>query len=414
MHLINFNLNNMKQKEIAKKLCLTAICTNAILISFGFSLISDKNASKYYIKGDIKNIPDSTVFMLMESNGNVMSPIAMDTVHNGYFSFTGDAEAIKKLSLIVHAERGFPSTYLDIWVAPGKDIIITGTDNLIRTWKVTSDIPEQNITNRYNDVKFPENKESLMLQMKTSELYHELRNKEQSDEQKAVIKKSLDSLRNLEGELSKTITNKFLDFLGKEPVNDIWLNTVSMYARMLQISPDNPLVPKVKSLFSKMSDEDKKTESGMMIMEYMNLPATVKIGDNMVDGKLFDTKGNSRSLSELKGKYILLDFWSSGCGPCIQSFPESKEVEELYKDSLSIVTISEDPKDLWLKSLERYKLEGLQWNEFRKGRTGLAAAYGIKGIPHYVLISPEGKILDSWFGYSKGYLKNKVSKLLNK
>ncbi|MGL5317093.1 MAG: thioredoxin-like domain-containing protein [Bacteroidales bacterium] len=403
----------MKQKGIAKKICITAICANALLMSFGFNIISDENTNKYHIKGDIKNIPDSTVFMLMEANGNVMSPIAMDTLHNGIFSFSGDTEDTQKLALIVHSERGFPSTWLDIWVAPGKDILIKGADNLIRTWKVSSDIPEQNEKNRYSEIEFPEKRANLLLMVEESELFYQFRKKDITNEQKKNIRKSLDSLRNLQSQINTAIDKKVLDFLEKEPVTNMWMESYSTYVRQLQYRPDNPLMPKIKSLYSKMSDEDRKTETGIMITEYMNLPATVKIGDNMVDGKLFDTEGNSRSLSELKGKYILLDFWSSGCGPCIQSFPESKEVEELYKDSLSIVTISEDPKDLWLKSLERHKLEGLQWNEFRKGRTGLAASYGVKGIPHYVLISPDGKIIDSWSGYSKGYLKNKVSKHLN-
>ena len=53
-----------------------------------------------------------------------------------------------------------------------------------------------------------------------------------------------------------------------------------------------------------------------------------------------------------------------------------------------------------------------QWNELRRGRTGLAVSYQVKGIPHYVLIAPSGKIQDMWSGYGSGSLLEKVKKNL--
>ena len=52
----------------------------------------------------------------------------------------------------------------------------------------------------------------------------------------------------------------------------------------------------------------------------------------MADGDLYDLDGNVRHLSEFKGKYILLDFWSQGCGPCLQSLPELEEVTEQVQE----------------------------------------------------------------------------------
>lgn len=54
---------------------------------------------------------------------------------------------------------------------------------------------------------------------------------------------------------------------------------------------------------------------------------------------------------------------------------------------------------------------GNQWNELRQGDTGLAARYKVMGIPHYVLISPKGIILDIWSGYGPGSLKSKLKLL---
>ena len=114
----------------------------------------------------------------------------------------------------------------------------------------------------------------------------------------------------------------------------------------------------------------------------------------------------------IKGKYILLDFWSKGCGPCVASIPELKEIEEQYKEQLEVVSISSDTEASWKEAVAELKLTGNQWNELRQGTTGLAAAYRVRGIPHYVLIAPDGKVKKMWFGYGKGSLKAKMKELI--
>ena len=138
----------------------------------------------------------------------------------------------------------------------------------------------------------------------------------------------------------------------------------------------------------------------------------VNVGDEMVDGDLYDLDGNVRHLTEFKGKYILLDFWSQGCGPCVQSLPEMEEITEMYKGRMEVISISQDPKDEWKKFIAEKQLKGNQWNELRKGSTKLGASYQVKGIPHYVMISPEGKVQHIWAGYGKGSLKAKMKELI--
>ena len=84
----------------------------------------------------------------------------------------------------------------------------------------------------------------------------------------------------------------------------------------------------------------------------------------------------------------------------------------MYKDSLEIVSISMDTKESWSDFVERKGLTGNQWNEFAKGTTGLAAAYQVKGIPRYVMISPAGIVVGMWSGYGPGSIKEKVQHLI--
>lgn len=147
-------------------------------------------------------------------------------------------------------------------------------------------------------------------------------------------------------------------------------------------------------------------------MNYVNQPKAVEIGDEMADGDLFDVDGRLHHLVELKGKYILLNFWSRGCAPCIAAIPEMEEIAQRYASRLAVVSISEDSESSWKEFIHLKKLKGLQWNQLGKSSPTLKQSYRFNAIPVYVLISPEGKVIDKWIGYEKNHLKNKIKNLL--
>ena len=94
-------------------------------------------------------------------------------------------------------------------------------------------------------------------------------------------------------------------------------------------------------------------------MESYAFPApTVDEGDEMVDGLLYDAEGGKHHLSELKGRYILLDFWSVACGPCRMAEPELKEIAEIYVDKLALVGICTDDKERWTTFLTEHEMPG--------------------------------------------------------
>ena len=142
-------------------------------------------------------------------------------------------------------------------------------------------------------------------------------------------------------------------------------------------------------------------------------PQQVEVGKEMADAELLDLEGNSHSLAELKGKYILIDFWSSGCGPCIMAIPEMGELASTYKDKLNIVSISTDNKKTWERASKEHSMTWNNWNDL-KGNAGLYARYDQGGIPNYTLISPEGIVLEQWMGYGEGSLKKKIGEYLKK
>lgn len=364
---------------------------------------------EFVIYGELQNVPDGSVLELLRSEGNLMPRITSDTVMDGKFVFRDtitDSQA-HKLRLTARS-KGFPNTFLNIWVKSGAYVKITGNDCLHSLWHVESDVPEQQVESEFSKLVLNDRRQMLKYLTERSDLIaaHPNMDFDQSD-----IKK-LDSLLKLYLPLYDSIALQELNYMKEAPVTAVWLDRYATYVPFLQWNKSFGHEDLIRSLYDRMSEADRATEEGQLITVYLNLPEVVNVGDQMVDGDLYDVKGNLHHLSEFKGKYIMLDFWSLGCGPCLQSFPELKEVSEMYKDSLEIVSISMDTKESWSDFVERKGLTGNQWNEFAKGTTGLAAVYQVKGIPRYVMISPEGIVVGMWSGYGPGSIKEKVQHLI--
>lgn len=396
-----------------KKKYVLSLPLCALLLTGACSHRPSVPANEFLIQGYLENVSDSAIIELCVSEGQLIKEIMKDTLINGEFSLHDTITSGKRELYLMSSSKGFPGLWINVWTAPGKYIKVTGNDKLLKTWKVESDLPEQVEENRFVEASFPEQLEVLKY---TADEYDLLRTMFQehadNEELQRADWKQVDSLRKLKEPLEKIILKKELDYLSTAPVSSVWLDKYLLHASRLQWDKENPYIPEIKALYARLSEADRETPAGKNITEYMNLGAEVNVGDEMADGDLYDSEGNLHHLSEFKGQYILLDFWSMGCGPCVQSIPEMEEVTAIYKDKLAVVSISGDSKENWKKFISEKSMTGNQWNELKNGRTGLAARYKVVGIPHYVLISPEGTVQEMWSGYGPGSLKGKLKELV--
>lgn len=126
---------------------------------------------------------------------------------------------------------------------------------------------------------------------------------------------------------------------------------------------------------------------------------------NLVTGKSspnFDYENNAggkTSLADLKGKYVYIDVWATWCGPCIGEIPSLKKVEKKYHGkNIEFVSISIDQKDAyetWKSMIKNRELGGIQLMADAAWKSQFVTDYAIEGIPRFILIDPNGKIVNA-------------------
>ena len=127
-----------------------------------------------------------------------------------------------------------------------------------------------------------------------------------------------------------------------------------------------------------------------------------------------DTEGRRISLSSFRGKYVLVDFWASWCGPCRQENPNLVNAYNEYKDSnFTVLGVSLDrTKQAWLKAIKDDKLTWKQVSDLKFWESMVVPLYRIEGIPFNVLVDPNGTVIAS--NHRGPALQAKLSEVLKK
>lgn len=112
------------------------------------------------------------------------------------------------------------------------------------------------------------------------------------------------------------------------------------------------------------------------------------------DFRAFDKDRKAYTLADFAGKYLYIDLWATWCMPCRKELPFLRQLEQDYKDdNITFVSLSIDEKSaVWKAFIEKQEMAGIQL--FLGASSSFYKTYGITGIPHFIMIGPDGTIVD--------------------
>jgi len=354
----------------------------------------------FTIKGEIKNLKDGDkIYLVYAENGQRITDSTI--VANGTFEFKGAAKdpsggnIFKKINPYV---RGTDTRFMDfapLYIEPG-NIIIKSVDS------VKSAIVSGTSTNNDN-TKLSAKLKVFNDQMEALNNEYTKLSPAQMQDQALVAK-----LRGKAMKIAAEMTPVSLAFAKENPKSFVSLMTLA------QLSGNAEVAGEVAIAFEGLSPELKSSTIGERINAVLEGEKKTRIG-TVTDFTQNDQNGKPVKLSDFKGKYVLVDFWASWCGPCRNENPNVVSAFNKYKDkNFTVLGVSLDKpgeKQNWLDAIAEDKLTWTHVSDLKHWQNEVSMGYGVQSIPFNFLVDPTGKIIAK--NLREEALQTKLAELLD-
>jgi peroxiredoxin len=350
-----------------------------LLFCFSFSVVFAQK-QKFEIKGTIdqKLQGKKLYFTRIKMYGTPKPESVPVTVANGSFLIKGEIEEPEQAFLSFTQEAKADTTALSF-------LIDKGNINVVIADRLSS----AQVTGSKADKDFKAYLSKTAPNTQEFNEFYELMKR------KAMNGGNRDSLQlvfqNAYEIYKKETHNIRLDFIRKNP------NTFMSLLLLPEIAEYSQNYKLIDSIYNLLGSDIKKMPSAKIISDKFQRERTLSIGAVAPEFSQANVDGRQVRLSEFRGKYVLLDFWASWCGPCRQENPNVVKVYNQFKDkNFTVLGISLDrpgAKSAWLKAIEDDKLTWTHVSDLNFWKNEVAVMYNVTGIPQNFLLDPEGKIV---------------------
>ena len=348
-----------------------------IICIFAFASLLAKAQEDFVITGKFSNTIDGAKIALYYTNKDGKSVQDSARIKNGQFTIQGSIQAPTKVY---------------IWMFPLKRDSLSKNANESQYFFLEKGNTTITGTNKISTAKIiggKSQREYLLLQSETGALLKrmaeltELFKPAYAVKNDSVMKKISAEAR----PLMEKITSLQDAFILNHPDSHVSLDLLTEKTQVINTETFLPF-------YNALSKEVLNSPLGKKITAKLNTALKTASG-KVFDFTQPDDKGNPFTLSSLKGKYVLVDFWASWCAPCRQENPNLVKAYQQYKDkNFEIVSISlDDSKSAWLNAVKKDGLNWIHVSDLKGWKNDVAKEYGISAVPQNILVDPSGIII---------------------